>query len=83
MFRRAEAFLIATTCSAPPAGQKRWTLSLLQKGLIEAGYNNVNIDEQIQPDLLGGLVVKIGARLFDSSLKSRLQRLQYAMKGAA
>jgi F-type H+-transporting ATPase subunit delta len=33
--------------------------------------------------LLGGLVVKIGARLFDSSLKSRLQRLQYAMKGAA
>jgi len=35
---RAEAFLIATTCSAPPQGQKRWTLSLLQKGLIAAGY---------------------------------------------
>ena len=28
------------------------------------------------------LVVRIGARLFDSSVKSRLQRLQYAMKGA-
>ena len=33
--------------------------------------------------LLGGMVVKIGARLYDTSLKSRLQRLQYAMKGAA
>ena len=55
----------------------------LRARLIEAGYNNVNIDEQIQPDLLGGLVVKIGARLYDTSLKSRLQRLQYAMKGAA
>ena len=31
----------------------------------------------------GGLVVRIGARLYDTSLKSRLQRLQYAMKGAA
>lgn len=55
----------------------------LRARLIEAGYGNVNIQEQIQPDLLGGLVVRIGARLYDTSLKSRLQRLQYAMKGAA
>lgn len=51
--------------------------------LIEAGYGNVNIDEQVDPSLLGGLVVRIGARLYDSSIKSRLQRLQFAMKGAA
>jgi F-type H+-transporting ATPase subunit delta len=55
----------------------------LRARLIESGYGNVNIVEQIQPDLLGGLVVRIGARLYDTSLKSRLQRLQYAMKGAA
>ena len=51
--------------------------------LIEAGYGNVNIEEQVDPSLLGGLVVRIGARLYDSSIKSRLQRLQFAMKGAA
>ncbi len=51
--------------------------------LIEAGYGNVNIDEQVDPSILGGLVVKIGARLYDNSIKSRLQRLQFAMKGAA
>jgi F-type H+-transporting ATPase subunit delta len=55
----------------------------LRARLIEAGYGNVNIDERVEPDLLGGLIVKIGARLYDTSLKSRLQRLQYAMKGAA
>ena len=55
----------------------------LRARLIEAGYGNVNIQEQVQPDLLGGLIVRIGARLYDTSLKSRLQRLQYAMKGAA
>ena len=55
----------------------------LRARLIEAGYGNVNIVKKVDPSLLGGLVVRIGARLFDSSLKSRLRRLQYAMKGAA
>ena len=55
----------------------------LRARLIEAGYGNVNIEEQVDPSLLGGLVVRIGARLYDTSLKSRLQRLQFAMKGAA
>ena len=55
----------------------------LRARLIEAGYGTVNIEEAVQPDLLGGLVVRIGARLYDTSLKSRLQRLQYALKGAA
>jgi len=55
----------------------------LRARLIEAGYGNVNIVTAVDPSLLGGLVVKVGARLYDTSLKSRLQRLQYAMKGAA
>ncbi|HXT80794.1 MAG TPA: F0F1 ATP synthase subunit delta [Acetobacteraceae bacterium] len=55
----------------------------LRARLIEAGFGNVDIHERVEPDLLGGLVVRIGARLFDASLKSRLQRLQYAMRGAA
>ncbi len=55
----------------------------LRARLIEAGYGNINIVEQVDADLLGGLVMRVGARLYDTSLKSRLQRLQYAMKGAA
>jgi F-type H+-transporting ATPase subunit delta len=55
----------------------------LRARLIESGYGRVNIREQVDPTLLGGLVLKIGARLYDSSLKSRLQRLKFAMKGAA
>ncbi len=55
----------------------------LRARLIEAGYSNVRLIPEVDPSLLGGLVVRIGTRLYDSSLKSRLQRLQYAMKGAA
>jgi F-type H+-transporting ATPase subunit delta len=55
----------------------------LRARLTEAGYGRIQINETVDPSLLGGLVVKLGARLYDTSLKSRLQRLQYAMKGAA
>jgi F-type H+-transporting ATPase subunit delta len=51
--------------------------------LTEAGYSGVQLKENVDPTLLGGLVVRIGSRLYDNSLKSKLQRLQYAMKGAA
>ena len=54
----------------------------LRARLIEAGYGQVNIEEAVDPALLGGLVLRIGAKLYDSSLKSRLQRLQYAMRSA-
>jgi F-type H+-transporting ATPase subunit delta len=55
----------------------------LRARLTELGYGRVQINESVDASLLGGLVVKLGARLYDTSLKSRLQRLQYAMKGAA
>ena len=35
---RAEAFLVATTCSAPPDGHARWSLHLLADKVIQAGY---------------------------------------------
>ena len=49
----------------------------------EAGYSGVKLTEQVDPSILGGLIVRIGSRLYDNSIKSKLQRLQYAMKGAA
>ncbi len=51
--------------------------------LTEAGYSNVRLVEHLDPAILGGLVLRIGSRLYDTSIKSRLQRLSYAMKGAA
>ena len=73
--------VVAQVDSAQPLSETQE--QALRARLIEAGFGNVNIVKRVDPALLGGLVVKIGARLFDSSLKSRLQRLQYAMKGAA
>jgi F-type H+-transporting ATPase subunit delta len=39
------------------------------------------VDIRVDPALLGGMTVKVGSRMVDASLKSRLQRLRLAMKG--
>ena len=51
--------------------------------LAQSGYGRIALHETVEPSLLGGMTLKIGARLYDTSLKSRLQRLSYAMKGIA
>jgi F-type H+-transporting ATPase subunit delta len=73
--------VVADVSSAHPLTDLQRTQLLAR--LTEAGYGRVDIQERIDPSLLGGLVVRVGARLYDASLTSRLARLQYAMKGAA
>jgi F-type H+-transporting ATPase subunit delta len=43
--------------------------------------SRVAIDVRVDPSLLGGMVVKIGSRMVDGSLKGQLQRLQLSMRG--
>lgn len=40
----------------------------------------VAIDVRVDPRLLGGLIVKVGSRMVDASLGSRLQRLRLVMR---
>ena len=42
----------------------------------------VKVNAKVDPSLLGGLVVKIGSRLIDSSIRTKLIGLERIMKGA-
>jgi F-type H+-transporting ATPase subunit delta len=53
----------------------------LTEQLRRAVGRRVSVDIRIDPALLGGMVVKVGSRMVDGSLRSKLQRLQMAMKG--
>lgn len=53
----------------------------INAALRSAAGRKVMIDLKVDPKLLGGLRVKVGSRLVDASLASKLQRLQLAMKG--
>ena len=43
----------------------------------------VTMTSSVDPSLLGGLVVRVGSRMIDASLKTKLHQLELAMKGAA
>jgi F-type H+-transporting ATPase subunit delta len=53
----------------------------LDERLRRAVGGKVAIETRVDPSLLGGLIVKLGSRMVDASLSSKLQRLQLAMKG--
>ena len=39
------------------------------------------LDARVDPTLLGGLVVKVGSRMIDSSLRTKLAGIRAAMRG--
>ena len=43
--------------------------------------NDVTVNASVDPDLLGGMVIRVGSRMVDASLRSKLQRLSLSMKG--
>ncbi|MEE4349205.1 MAG: F0F1 ATP synthase subunit delta [Pacificimonas sp.] len=54
------------------------------KTMLRARYHqDVALDTRVDPGILGGLIVKVGSRLIDSSLKTKLDNIGRAMKGAA
>ena len=42
---------------------------------------DVQLSTRVDPAILGGLIVKVGSRMVDNSLKTKLQNLKIAMKG--
>jgi F-type H+-transporting ATPase subunit delta len=42
---------------------------------------DARLDAKVDPSLLGGLVVKVGSRMIDSSLRTKLNGLRAAMRG--
>ena len=57
-------------------------LTQLKSKLKAATGRPVDIEADVDPDLLGGFVVKLGSRLFDASLKTKLEDLRLALKSA-
>lgn len=55
----------------------------LAAALKAAGGGNVTLEASVDPALLGGMVVKLGSRQVDGSLRTKLQRMRLAMKGVA
>jgi len=77
LLARRRGDLEAEVVSAVPLTQAQRT------AISGATGRKVRLVEKVDPRLVGGLRVKVGSRLVDSSISAKLSRLQLAMKGTA
>lgn len=54
----------------------------LAEALRQSLGKNAEVTLRVDPAILGGLKVKVGSRLFDASVKSRLDQLKFALQRA-
>lgn len=71
--------LTAHVSSATPLAESQ--IAAVSAALKKALGRTVALESSVDPSLIGGLVVKVGSRMIDGSLKTKLQRLSLSMKG--
>jgi F-type H+-transporting ATPase subunit delta len=79
LLARERGEVTADVATAHPLTQEQ--MQVLSDTLRTSIGKNVRIATRVEPNLLGGLVVKVGSRMIDSSLRTKLNNLKVAMKG--
>ena len=69
----------AEVVSAEPLSDKH--VADLKAALKAKIGQDVQLQTRTDPAILGGLIVKVGSRMIDTSLRTKLQNLKIAMKG--
>ena len=75
--RRGEIRAVVTAAQEMSPAQ----VTAINDQLKRAVGSKVAVDIRVDPAIIGGLVVKVGSRMVDGSLRSKLHRLQLAMRG--
>ncbi len=57
-------------------------LAAIKEALTAVTKKHVEIKLKVEPSIIGGLVVKLGSRMVDSSLRTKLNAMKVAMKEA-
>ena len=65
---------------AEPLSDKN--LDALKGALKSVTGKDVDLKVKVDPEIIGGLVVKVGSRMVDSSLRTKLNSIKHAMKEA-
>jgi len=81
LLARERGEISADVASAHPLSGEQ--MQVLADSLKASIGRNVQIRTRVDPNLLGGLIVKVGSKMIDSSLRTKLNNLKVAMKGSA
>lgn len=67
----------SVTLAEPPSDGH---LAAIKDALKAATKKDVQVDVKVDPAIIGGLIVKLGSRMVDTSLRSKLNAIKHAMK---
>jgi F-type H+-transporting ATPase subunit delta len=81
LLARERGEVSADVASAHPLTPEH--LNALRDALRVQIGKEVQVNTRVDAALLGGLIVKVGSRMIDSSLRTKLNNLKVAMKGLA
>jgi F-type H+-transporting ATPase subunit delta len=78
---KARGEIAAEVTSAVPLSDEQ--VAALKETLKASMGKDVTLQSRVDPSLLGGLIVKVGSRMIDSSLKTKLQNIKVALSEAS
>ena len=73
---KGEVTAEATLAEMPSAAH----LAAIKAALKALTRKDVQVEVKVDPSIIGGLIVKLGSRMVDSSLRTKLNSLKVAMK---
>lgn len=79
LLSRHRGEVMAEVTSARPLDEGQ--TAAIGAALTAAMHTDVTVEVRTDANILGGLIVRIGSRMIDSSLRTKLQNLRFAMKG--
>ena len=71
--------LVAEVTSAKSLNDEQ--LAKIKDQLTTSMKTDVQVETTVDEKILGGIIVKIGSRMVDSSLRTKIQNLRFAMRG--
>ena len=77
----AEGLLTAQVVSASPLDDRR--KDRLRRALSERTGQEVRLEIEVDPSLIGGAVAKVGDLVFDGSLRTQLGQLRHNLTGSS
>jgi F-type H+-transporting ATPase subunit delta len=80
MLAKERGEITASVTSAEPLSDRQ--VAAVKAALKEAMGKDVLLDQKVDPALIGGLVIQVGSRMIDTSLRTKLNAMKYAMKEA-
>lgn len=82
LLRKLNNTVLAEVTSAVEIGEEdKEQLVEKVKQLTDAA--SVEIETKVDPDIIGGLIIKVGSQVYDASIKGQLRRISFSLSSAA